>query len=141
MRLDLQETDMKLRTSAAAVLLAAAAPLAWAQDQPSPAPQFGPLPPPAPAEANTNAPADLAASPVASAAASLTSDELANAIVQDLVADSSLQGSKITVASEDGVITLTGVATKRAQSKRASEIAAARAGEGKVINAIATEEF
>ena len=128
---------MKLRIPAAALLLAAAVPLAWAQNDPAPAAEFGPRPPTAPVEANANA--DLAAAPIASSA-SASPDEIGSAIVQELAADSSLQGSKITVASEDGVVTLTGVTAKKEQVRRAAEIATARAGEGKVINAITTEE-
>ncbi len=129
---------MNLRKPAVALLLAGAVPLAWAQNQPPPPADFGPRAPSAPVEANADA--SLAGAPVASLA-SPNPDELASAVVQELVADSSLGGSKITVAAEDGVVTLTGVAVKKAQARRASEIATARAGEGKVINAITTEEF
>lgn len=137
---------MKLRLPMAALLLAGAVPLAWAQDQPAPPPEFGPRPPTAPTAADAadaaaaDTSVDLAAAPLASSS-SASADELGRAIVQELLADSSLQGSKITVASEDGVVTLTGVTPKKEQAKRASEIATARAGEGKVINAITTEEL
>jgi osmotically-inducible protein OsmY len=67
--------------------------------------------------------------------------ELATSVAQDLIAEPSLQGSKIAVSAENGaLVTLTGVTVKRAQMQRAVEIASARVGEGKVINAIQSEE-
>ena len=67
--------------------------------------------------------------------------ERAKAIVDALNADASLKDSKITVQpTEDDTITLSGATMTRAQAKRAGEIAAAQAGEGKVINAIRDSE-
>ena len=79
--------------------------------------------------------------PAASAFNAETTDENVKAVVQELVGDASMKGSKVTVAVEDGTIILTGVTPKREQARRASEIATARAGEGKVVNAITTEEI
>jgi hypothetical protein len=87
-------------------------------------------------------PANLVSEPVASASRTEGADaDLAKAIVDALIADSSMKHSKITVQPGDGgVITLTGVTLTRAQAKRAAEIATAHAGEGKVSNAIQAEE-
>ena len=60
-----------------------------------------------------------------------------NAIVQALNADESLKNSKITVVpDENGGVTLTGATMTEGQAKHAAEIAAAQAGDGKVVNAI-----
>ena len=78
------------------------------------------------------------AEPVASVS---RSDPTADAIAQALVADASLQGSKITVQPDDGgVILLTGVTPTWAQMRKAVDVATRQAGQGKVVNAIATEE-
>ena len=66
--------------------------------------------------------------------------EIANAIVQALAAEASLKGSKLTVAPEEKVILLTGVTPTLAQMTRAVQIATGHAGQGKVINAIITEQ-
>lgn len=118
----------------AALVIASAVPLAWAQNAP-PTADFGPRPP-APVEATTAPAGDRVASPWKAEGA----DELTTAIVQELAADASLRGAKITVASDGGTVVLTGVAPRREQARRAYEIALARAGEGKVVNAIQVEE-
>src|SRR6187455_1509314 len=62
-------------------------------------------------------------------------------IVQALNAEASLKGSKLTVAPDGEMITLTGVTVTREQMKRAVEIVTSQAGEGKVANAIQTDEL
>ena len=99
----------------AAVLLAGAVPFAFAQQ----------------------APAGLVDEPVASVS---KSDERADAIAQALNADASLKASKITVQPDDGNILLTGSSLTEAQRMQATKIATSIAGEGKVINTIATDE-
>jgi osmotically-inducible protein OsmY len=92
---------------------------------------------------------DAAANPVyvAEPVASVSKAEglegqLATSIAESLVADTSLNGSKITVQPvEDGVILLTGVVPTKAQAKRALEIAVQQAGEGSVASAIQPEEI
>ena len=64
-----------------------------------------------------------------------------NAIVEALNADTSLKGSKLTVTPDGEVVYLTGVTVNRAQMARAVQIAGAQAGEGKVANAITSEEL
>ena len=64
-----------------------------------------------------------------------------DAIAQDLNADASLKGSKITVQTADNdVVLLTGAANTEAQRIKASQIAVKHAGEGKVVNTIIGEE-
>jgi osmotically-inducible protein OsmY len=83
-------------------------------------------------------PANLVDEPVASVS---RSDDLANAIAQALNAEASLKQTKITVQPDEaGVILLTGSATTEAQRLRATQIAVSQAGEGKVVNTIATDE-
>jgi glucose/arabinose dehydrogenase len=64
-----------------------------------------------------------------------------NAIVEALNADTSLKGSKLTVSPEGELVYLTGVTSTRAQMGRAVQIASSQAGDGKVANAITTEEL
>ena len=66
---------------------------------------------------------------------------VAAAIAQELNADPSLKNSKITVQPVDNGIILTGVAPAHAQMQRAVQVATVRAGEGKVVNAIQSEEI
>lgn len=76
--------------------------------------------------------------PIASAS---KEDDGAKAIVEALNADASLKDSKITVQPmDDGAILLTGSSMTRAQAKRAGEVAAGKAGEGKVVNVIRDSE-
>ena len=64
-----------------------------------------------------------------------------DAIAQDLNAEASLKGSKITVQTADNdVVLLTGAANTEAQRIKASQIAVKHAGAGKVVNAILGEE-
>ena len=105
----------------AALLAAAAMPLAWSQ------------------AASTPQPADLSASPIASVS---RADPMADSIAQALIAEPTMKDSKITVQpDENGVVLLTGVAPTEMQRIKAQDIAKAQAGEGKVINAITTEEI
>ena len=59
-----------------------------------------------------------------------------NNIIAALNADPSLRGSKITVATEGGVITLTGATETPEQKDHAAQVATQVAGEGNVVNAI-----
>lgn len=63
-------------------------------------------------------------------------DPLVSGIVTALNNDGSLQGSKINVSSEDGVVTLTGATMTPDQKAKVDQIAVAQAGEGKVINTV-----
>ena len=126
--MDLLETYMKPRLSRvlAGLLAAGALPLAIAQT---------PVTPPAPAvpaPQYVNEP--IASSSVANAEGPVS------AIVQQLNADTSLAGSKITVQPDGETVILTGVTRTYAQAIQASKAAASHAGEGKVVNAILTEE-
>jgi osmotically-inducible protein OsmY len=113
---------MKMRHALTALLAAGALSLAHAQ---------APAAPPAQA--------DLANQPVASVS---RADATADAIVQALIAEDSMKGSKITVQPHDGGhIVLTGVTPTRAQVRTALEIATEHAGQGKVANALTTEEL
>lgn len=92
--------------------------------------------PPAPNAARL--PPNLVVEPVASVS---RPDPTADAIAQALIADAALQGSKITVQSDEGgLILLTGVTPTWAQMRKAVDLATQHAGQGKVVNAIATEE-
>jgi hypothetical protein len=64
----------------------------------------------------------------------------ADAIAQELNADASLKGAKITVQPTEEGIVLTGVASTYAQVKRAGEIARAHAPDTPPVNAILSEE-
>src|SRR5687768_18484629 len=99
---------MNLRTphALAALLLASAAPFSFSQ----------PLPP-----------AGLVEVPVASAS---RSDAVANAIVQELNADASLNHSKITVQPDASGISLSGPSLTDAHALRAIQVASALAGQG-----------
>lgn len=142
---------------AAAVLLLAAAPLAFAQTSPT---QGQPDAPPNQRLSNANVPTttpddsamgarkagrvphdvpqlNLVDEPIASVS---KSDDKANAIVQAMNGDASLKGSKITVQPDQDQILLTGTALTNAQVKRASEIATQAAGEGNVVNTILAAE-
>jgi hypothetical protein len=116
----------RLAPLAAALLLAGAAPFAYSQVA-------------APAPAGVAAPATYVDAPVASVS---RSDDLANAVAQALIADTSLKDSKITVQPEDnGAILLTGVTVTNAQRQKAVEIATSHAGAGKVTNALTSGEL
>ena len=79
----------------------------------------------------------LADEPVASAlTGSAADDEVIKGIVAALNEDASLKGSKITVSTEKGVVTLTGVADTDQQAKKAAQLAVAKAGDGNVVNVI-----
>lgn len=119
----------KTRALLAALLAAGTATLALAQ-APAPVPQ------------SPGTPLDAGPAYVDAAIASTSRDDpVANAIAQALNAEASLKQSKITVQpDENGVVLLTGVAPKVAQALQAAKIASQHAGEGKVVNALATEE-
>ena len=125
--------NLSLARALAAVLAAGALPLAFAQAN-------------APAQTNpaaqTNAPAvTYVSEPIASASSANAAQGPVGAIVQELNADTSLNGSKITVQPDENTVILTGVTRTYAQATRASKVAATHAGEGKVVNAILTEEI
>jgi hypothetical protein len=104
----------------AILLLAGAAPLAYSQ-------------------AGSKPLANFVDEPVASVS---RADDLANAVAQALSADASLKNSKITVQpDEGGVILLTGATLTDAQRRKAAQIATTQAGEGKVVNALMTDEI
>ena len=109
----------RIRNILAVLVVAGAAPLAYSQS-------------------GTQAPASLADEPIASVA---RPDDLANAIAQALSADASLKNSKITVQLDDNAILLTGATSTDAQRRKAGQIATAQAGEGKVVNALMTDEI
>ena len=84
--------------------------------------------------------AEYVGEPVASIAAGSPLSERANAIVEALNADTSLKGSKLTVAPDgDDLVYLTGVTVTREQMKRAMQIAGGQ--EGKAANAITSEQM
>jgi hypothetical protein len=75
--------------------------------------------------------------PVASAlTGSAADDEVIKGVVAALNEDASLKGSKITVSTDKGVVTLTGVADTEQQAKKAAQLAVAKAGDGNVVNII-----
>ena len=63
-------------------------------------------------------------------------DEIIKGVVAALNEDASLKGSKITVSTDKGVVTLTGVADNEQQAKKAVQLAVAKAGDGNVVNII-----
>jgi hypothetical protein len=93
------------------------------------------------AQAPANAPAYVD-EPIASLAAGSQASERGNAIVQALNSEPALKGSKITLTQEgEDLVFLTGVTVTRDQMKRAMDIAGSQAGQGKVANAMTTEEL
>jgi len=79
----------------------------------------------------------LANEPVASAlTGAAADDEIIKGVVAALNEDASLKGSKITVSTDKGVVTLTGVADNEQQAKKAVQLAVATAGDGNVVNII-----
>jgi hypothetical protein len=130
----------------AALIAALAVPVAYAQN-PAASPEATP---PAAATPTTQpattpvpkGPENLVAEPTASASLAEGPDaERVKPIVEALNAEPSLKASKITVATDQDVVFLTGVTLSDAQRKRAMEIATQFAGEGKVANAITTEQL
>ncbi|HEX4779140.1 MAG TPA: BON domain-containing protein [Usitatibacter sp.] len=121
------KTRLNLLVAAAAT--AGAASIAFGQTAPTwPANTTEPSPEAAPT---------LVQGPVASAAKTGGDDAgLVDGVVSALNAEPSLKDSKITVASEDGTVTLTGATQTPDQRKKAGEIAAAQAGDDKVVNAV-----
>ena len=93
------------------------------------------------AQAPANAPAYVN-EPIASVAAGTQANERSTAIVQALNSDAALKGSKITLTQDgEDLVFLTGVTVTRDQMKRAMDIAGSQAGQGKVANAMTTEEL
>jgi len=79
----------------------------------------------------------LANEPVATAlTGAAADDEIIKGVVAALNEDASLKGSKITVSTDKGVVTLTGVADNEQQAKKAVQLAEAKAGDGNVVNII-----
>ena len=79
----------------------------------------------------------LANEPVATAlTGAAADDEIIKGVVAALNEDASLKGSKITVSTDNGVVTLTGVADNEQQAKKAVQLAVAKAGDGNVVNII-----
>jgi osmotically-inducible protein OsmY len=75
--------------------------------------------------------------PVASPLAGAADDDIIKGVVAALNEDASLKGSKITVSTDNGVVTLTGVTDTAQQAKQAVQVAAAKAGgDGNVVNVI-----
>ena len=76
--------------------------------------------------------------PIASAATGIKDSEaaLVTKVVDALNKEGSLKQTKITVTAENGLILLTGSAPSDLETKKASQIAAASAGEGNVVNVI-----
>ena len=101
--------------------------------------QFGPLPP-----GQDQAAAEAAPTSSALVASTSRTDgvngDIADRIAKELNADTSLQGSKLTVAPDADTITLTGVTKTRDQATKANEVATGIAGELRVINAIRPED-
>lgn len=86
-------------------------------------------------------PENLVAEPTASAYRADGPDaDRMKPIIDALNAEPSLKASKITVSPDQDVVYLTGVTNTEAQRKKAMEIATQFAGEGKVANAITTEQ-
>ena len=96
----------------------------------------------APTTLGSRNPQPYVSEPIASLATGAQGDtERLNAVIQALNAETSLQGSKLTIAPDGEALLVTGVTVTRDQMKRAVEIATSQAGEGKVVNAIQTEEL
>jgi len=91
------------------------------------------MPPTWRAEAEYKLANERVATAVTAAAAD---DEIIKGVVAALNEDASLKGSKITVSTEKGVVTLTGVADTEQQAKKAAQLAVAKAGDGNVVNII-----
>jgi osmotically-inducible protein OsmY len=80
--------------------------------------------------------------PTASASKTEGADgELAKAVVDEMNADPSLKGSKITVQPEQDKVTLSGVTVTMDQAKKAGQIAASKVGAGNVTNAIRNSDM
>jgi osmotically-inducible protein OsmY len=88
-------------------------------------------------------PANLIEQPIASAYRTddAASAEAVKPIVDALNADESLKASKIVVVPDKDVVTLVGVTVSHAQRQRAAQIASQHAGEGKVVNALTSQQY
>lgn len=79
--------------------------------------------------------------PVASASTTQGAEgQLVASIVQALNSDPALQDSKIAVLSAEGNIVLSGVTLTEAQKKQAVQVAAAQAGETKIVDALQSDD-
>lgn len=92
-----------------------------------------PMPPTWRAESEYKLANEPIATPLTGASAD---DEVIKGVVAALNEDASLKGSKITVSTDQGVVTLTGVADNEQQARKAAQIAVAKAGDGNVVNVI-----
>ena len=138
------------KTALLAVLLAAAAPsIAQVYDsrmdnRVAPAQSaFGP-PPPAALEARTEtAPAEPLASPlpdaIHSGAANPADEALADSVAAALAADRRMDGATVTVAANNGRVSLTGSARTPEQAGHAENIARGVAGVGAVSGTLASQ--
>lgn len=79
--------------------------------------------------------------PTATTAKSTDPDDLAKKVADALNADPSLKNSKISVTSEDGLVTLTGSVATTQQVQAATQIATAQAGDGNVVNTIQPDQI
>lgn len=78
----------------------------------------------------------FAQEPIARSVKSGDDDPLVTGIVTALNNDGSLQGSKVNVSADNGVVTLTGATMTPDQKAKVDQIAIAQAGDGKVINTV-----
>lgn len=115
---------IRLSHAIAAALAASAVSLAFAQGDP---PKSNKIP-------SDIAKLRFAQEPIARPLKPGGDDPLVSGIVAALNNDASLQGSKVTVSADDGVVTLTGATMTPDQKAKVDQIAVAQAGEGKVIN-------
>jgi len=122
---------LRLSQAVAAALAASAVSLAFAQSEPQAA-----NPPKSNGIPQYLANLHFAQEPIARPVKAGDDDPLVGGIVTALNNDGSLQGSKITVSSQDGVVTLTGATMTPDQKAKVDQIAVAQAGEGKVINTV-----
>ncbi|HEX4330660.1 MAG TPA: BON domain-containing protein [Usitatibacter sp.] len=134
----------RLSQAVAAALAAGAVSFTFAQSDSSstPALQQPAVQPPATQPATQpRIPPDLARlhfaqEPVARPLKDGDDDALVRGIVTALNGDGSLQGSKITVSADKGVVTLTGATMTPDQKARVDQLAVAQAGEGNVIDTV-----
>jgi osmotically-inducible protein OsmY len=79
----------------------------------------------------------IADAPVASALNANSEDDIVKGVIDALNQDASLKGSKITVSSDQGIVSLTGVTNSEQQANKAVQIASSKVGgENNVVNVI-----
>ena len=133
----------KLQQAVAGALLAGAAAVVVAQQQPAPtipntlAPTSGSAP-----RLSGEAQPSYVGEPVASVAAGLPADRVqaVNPLVEALNGDASLKGSKLTVVPEENGVLITGVTPSLRQMAQIVNTANQQAGGLRVVHAISTEE-